>query len=101
MIVLINKYNLTEKTESLYDLVMQLFLATVATEIPGDQFKVEIMISDHEDAILNSMKTTFPKGRERGCWFHFGQVDISNCLRTNCILFLTTFPVIRIFIDMH
>ena len=92
---------MTEKTESLYDQVMQLFLATVATEVPGDQFKVEIMILDYEDAILNSMNSAFPDGRERGCWFNFGQVDISNCLRTNCILFLTTFPVIRIFIDMH
>lgn len=67
---------MTEKTEALYDQVMQLFLATAAAEVPGNQFSVEIMISDYEEAILNSMKTAFPDGRERGCWFHYGQVDI-------------------------
>ena len=80
---------MTEKTESLYDQVMQLFLTTVATEVPGDQFKVEIMILDYEYANLNSMKYAFPDGRERGCWFSFRQVDISNCRnhRSSCYWF--------------
>ncbi len=67
---------MTEKTEALYNEVMQLVLTTAAEEVPGDHFSIRLMISDYEEAILNCMKTTFPDGRERGCWFHYGQVCI-------------------------
>ena len=62
------------KTQELYGLVMQNIMAAVQQAAPGEN-SVRLMVSDYEEAILNTMRATFPNGRERGCWFHFGQVS--------------------------
>lgn len=64
---------MTEKTAALYRLVMQRIMEVAAT-VPGEDFPAEVMVSDFEIAIMSTMEETFPNGRVRGCWFHFGQV---------------------------
>lgn len=63
------------KTENLYRAVMQHIMAKLQQIAPGEN-SVRLMVSDYETAILNTMRESFPNGRERGCWFHFGQASI-------------------------
>ena len=44
---------------------MRRILDIVNTEFPGDEFAVDILISDFEDAILLAMETAFPRARSR------------------------------------
>lgn len=64
---------MSSKTGELYRLVMQFIVEEVGRIAPGN-YSVRLMISDFEEAILNTMQETFPEGRARGCWFHYGQV---------------------------
>jgi len=64
---------MSSKTTELYRMVMAFIINETRRTVPGD-FCVRLMISDFEEAILNVMQETFPEGRARGCWFHYGQV---------------------------
>lgn len=51
---------MAEKTLVLYNCMMQRILEVVQAEFPGDEFAVEVMIFDYEEAILVAMKSAFP-----------------------------------------
>ena len=66
---------MTDKTLELYQLVMA-NITEILNDLDHEEgFAVELMISDFEAAIISSMQMTFPNGRARGCWYHYGQVS--------------------------
>ena len=53
---------------------------------PGEGTAASLVISDYEEAIMNSFRTTFLGARVRGCWFHFGQVKRTELTKSSISL---------------
>jgi MULE transposase domain len=66
---------MSEKTLSLYNLVMEEIMEAVRGLDDEEGLACERIISDYEEAILSALQTSFPAAHARGCWFHYGQVS--------------------------
>ncbi|KZS16483.1 Uncharacterized protein APZ42_017765 [Daphnia magna] len=64
---------MSNKTAELYRMAIDRILQILQEVNPGDQFEVEVLISDFELTIMGTMQQAFPNARSRGCWFHYAQ----------------------------
>ena len=78
---------MSEKTLSLYNLVMEEIMEAVRGLGEEEGLACERIISDYEEAILSALQTSFPAAQARGCWFHYGQVCRLTNHKFNCASF--------------
>ncbi|KZR99283.1 Uncharacterized protein APZ42_004910 [Daphnia magna] len=64
---------MSNKTAELYRMAIDRILQILQEVNPGDNFEVEVLISDFELTIMGTMQQAFPNARSRGCWFHYAQ----------------------------
>lgn len=83
---------MSNKSAALYHAVMDRILEILREMDPDDDnFAVELMISDFEEAIMGAMQRAFPNARARGCWFHFAQVCYNQTTHFTSYIILKTF----------
>ena len=66
---------MTRKTQALYEACLRR-IVEVCHQQTGRTPQPTLLVSDYELAILQAMKTVFPTGRARGCYYHSGMVII-------------------------
>ena len=65
---------MTCKKQILYEKILDHVIETVEHNV-GTRPTPDLIMSDYELAILNSVASRFPDSRVRGCFFHFSQVS--------------------------
>ena len=63
---------MSNKTEILYDLVFKA-LNRILTQNKIYALEIKTITTDTEIALINAIKTNFPKSQKLGCWFHLKQ----------------------------
>ena len=63
---------MSNKTEILYDLVFKA-LNRILTQNKIYALEIKTITTDTEIALINAIKTNFPKSQRLGCWFHLKQ----------------------------
>ena len=63
------------RTLPLYNAAIEEVKKVILAKHPDAFRHVNLTISDFETAIQSSMAAAFPRTRQRGCWFHYGQVS--------------------------
>ena len=63
---------MTSKAQELYESVLNhIKLRT------GNLVHPEVVIGDYEQGLMNAASAVFPEARLQGCFFHYGQVNIT------------------------
>lgn len=66
---------MTRKTRKLYDAVLNSVNEAFKEQCPCKRIKIDLIVTDYEEALMDALKNVFSGAEVKGCWFHYGQVS--------------------------